>query len=192
MSFLKGIKNALITPESTITMEELNETVTKNEVNYIPRTTDGSTQSESDSLTHDIEASDGYIVDAIYEKASLSDRSKSIYMVDSYAKSLPTVMMDSVKVETVNNILSAAGLRGVDLLDDAIARINALSIERDLSSEEYDEATTAVTLEIEQLKARIAALQETQRNNDDTIHNQCSTIDREIALIESLRSMITI
>lgn len=108
---------------------------------------------------------------AVYEKAGLADKSKSIFKVQQIRSSFPNTVADEVVKQALPGLLVAANLTAGDVRQDASMRISALSTALEEYSNESSTKIQTLTQEINDLAAQIEAkrqaITETQKSKEN-------------------------
>ncbi len=131
------------------------------------------------------------LINDIYAENGLSDRSKSIYMVEKTINSLPAEMTTAIKKTTVLSLLGTYGLVITNIVEDGNTRLEVLNkILNDITSES-DSLIEDYEVQIESLKEEIAAkekliAEENERKNksNDIITGEIQTVTKLIKFIE--------
>jgi len=130
------------------------------------------------------------IIEDIYRDNGLSDRSRSIYMVDIYMATLPPETPTEVKSVTVKNILKASGITEDEVGIDALKRVEVLDdVKRKVVGSNEDKISEAC-IRIEALKAQIEMLNTEIYEAKNDMAQYSETIDSEIKKINSLENFI--
>jgi hypothetical protein len=139
------------------------------------------------TLPPDVNAAELVNVAIIYEKAGLSDISKSILKALELKSALPAMLATDVAKTALDGIITAAGLNKGDCIIDGQSRINALQDAGEAMAKSALDTITQSETEISDLKAQITALEEKINGAKKTQEEQERSI---IAEIEKINGMI--
>lgn len=136
------------------------------------------------------EDEDFLIVSEIYEKAEISDLSKSIFKAEEFEKHLPSGLPSEVKRQSVIGILTASGLEVNELLGDAEKRISALKEVSAMTTEksnlviaEKEQETIDLLNKIDSLKQDIINRKTAQEKQDGLINDELTKIGQILNFI---------
>ena len=136
------------------------------------------------------EDEDFLIVTEIYEKAEISDLSKSIFKAEEFGNHLPNDLPSEVKRQSVIGILTASGLQVEELFEDAEKRINALKEVSTVTTEksnlviaEKEQETIDLLNKIDSLKQDIINRKTAQEKQDGLINDELTKIGQILKFI---------
>lgn len=126
------------------------------------------------------------VVDEIYVQNGLSDKSNSIYMVQSLIDTLPDEMTTAKKQSTVFGILMVSGKSISNLLNDATDRIETLCAARDKIIGDRTDEIMVANSDIEELKKAIEVATIKIKEAEDIIAATKQSVDEEVDAINNL------
>lgn len=126
------------------------------------------------------------VVDEIYAQNGLSDKSNSIYMVQSLIDTLPDEMTTAKKQNTVFGILMVSGKSISNLLNDATDRIETLCAARDKIIGDRTDEIMVANSDIEELKKAIEVATIKIKEAEDIIAATKQSVDEEVDAINNL------
>lgn len=136
------------------------------------------------------EDEDFLVVTEIYEKAEISDLSKSIFKAEEFGNHLPNDLPSEVKRQSVIGILTASGLQVEELFEDAEKRINALKEVSTVTTEksnlviaEKEQETIDLLNKIDSLKQDIINRKTAQEKQDGLINDELNKIGQILKFI---------
>ena len=136
------------------------------------------------------EDEDFLTVEEIYEKAEISDLTKSIFKAEEFGNHLPNDLPSEVKRQSVIGILTASGLEVEELFEDAEKRINALKEVSTVTTEksnqvitEKEQETIDLLNQIDSLKQDIIDRKAAQEKQDSIIKEELNKIGQILKFI---------
>lgn len=136
------------------------------------------------------ENEDFLTVSEIYEKAEISDLSKSIFKAEEFGNHLPNDLPSEVKRQSVIGILAASGLNVEELFEDAERRINALKEVSTVTTEksnlvitEKEQEALDLLNKIDSLKQDIIDRKTAQEKQDNLINEELNKIGQILKFI---------
>lgn len=137
------------------------------------------------------EDEDFLTVEEAYEKAGVSDLSKSIFKADEFSNHLPD-MPSEVKRQSVIGLLGASGLEVDQLVEDANERIGILQEVKSMTNEmsvsiieKKEQEITNLLSNIDSLKQDILDRKTSQEKQDELINEELEKINKVLKFISS-------
>lgn len=170
MGFLKSIGKAFVEEVPT----------ENNEVEDFQSYEGENVEVELDSVNTDT------LIDDIYTKNDLYDKSQSIFKVEELINSLPKEMVTETKRASVLSILGSFGLTATEVTDDGEKRIKVLGGVKEKINTESSDSISEKEEKIEEFKKAIANLESEIANEQNEVKISNETISTEIGRIKEL------
>lgn len=171
---------------------------TKEEITYEDMIKEMSTSTETYDFSqelgtgnYEIEVTDIASIEEIYEKAGISDLSKSIYKVEEIRSVLPSTLSTSAKKESVLGMMQVSKITPDEVIEDASTRVAVLKGALDSFTNETIKIVETNTAEIVELENRINALKDEINNRQLSQEQQEQLINSESDKIDSIIKFIS-
>lgn len=133
---------------------------------------------------------DGDIVADVYASTNMQDTSKSIFKVEDIIKTLPETMATDTLKKTVLSLMVSFGITTDQVLEDSIARIEALKSANKAITDENSVKIADASAEIESAKVRIQELESDIAKYQKQNSNSVTAVSAEIERITKLAKFV--
>ncbi|ATW26537.1 hypothetical protein [Candidatus Formimonas warabiya] len=152
----------------------------------------GANLESEEVLTNETRFDKHLTVAEIYQTQNMkTDSWNTVFIIDEFLKALPQYLPDSVKRQSVTDIITSSGMQLDKLIQDGKERLTLLqnhleqfSTSNNKAIQEYEKDIERLTEQINQLKKSIAGIKELQDTQKATIEYETQKISNIIDFVQ--------